>query len=336
MIILDAMEYSSDALAKAAWASAGVVSQGMSYTKTAPNALYPDTGDAEMTNGTVATGDYSDANWTGWAAPADPNVVIDLGASYVLASVRFHFYSAGEFLIGGPLTLKVYGSNNGVDFTSIGSFSVAAGNWPSGDYRGWSNTLSVSGTYRYIRFNFTHTSNWIFLSEIQVNADSIKVYSESSIKDQGSYSLKLVAALTTTLNTTVTRTLSPTFNLSGQDYLKIWVRASRTGTNFKLGIHDSGGTTTESNIAISSADTWELKTIDISAVADANKDAIDSIILTITNADAENTIYLDYLIADTGTYEGVTAGSKVFEAETGEPFLMLTSKMITRIDGEIT
>lgn len=298
MIVLDAMEYSSDALAQAAWASSiAVISQGKSYTKTAPNALYPDSGDAELTNGTVATGDYSDANWTGWAAPVDPNVVIDLGASHVLASVRFHFYSAGVYLIGGPSTLEVYGSNNGVDFTSIGSFSIAAGNWPSGNYLGWSNTLSVSGTYRYIRFNFTHTSKWIFLSEIQINADGIKVYSESSIKQQGSYSLKLVAGQTTSLNATVTRTLSPTFNLSGQDSFKFNVRSTRTGSNFKIGLHDSGGTTTEVTPNIAAADTFQEVTLDLSAVADADKDAIDSIIFTQLNADAETTVRLDWLRA---------------------------------------
>jgi len=32
----------------------------------------------------------------------------------------------------------------------------------------------------------------------------------------------------------------------------------------------------------------------LSAVSDANKDAIDSIIITINNADSANTIYLDY------------------------------------------
>jgi hypothetical protein len=126
-------------------------------------------------------------------------------------------------------------------------------------------------------------------------------YSEPSVVQEGSYALKINCS-TLSLNDTVTKTCSPTWNLSGQNDLKIWVRASRTGTNFKLGIHDSGGTTTESNIAITEADTWELKTIDISAVADADKDAIDSIILTITNADADNTIYLDYLIADNVTF----------------------------------
>jgi hypothetical protein len=135
----------------------------------------------------------------------------------------------------------------------------------------------------------------------------IPVYSEATIKHTGDYSTKIVALQTTSLNKTITRTVSPTINLTDQDNLKIWVRASRTGTNLKIGFHDSGGTTTESNIAISSADTFEEKTIDISTVANANKDAIDSIIITITNADAENTIYLDEMLGyvkDEGTGGG--------------------------------
>ena len=126
----------------------------------------------------------------------------------------------------------------------------------------------------------------------------ITVNSEATIKTKGSYSVKITASQTTSLAGCLIRTVSPTINLADQTSIKLWVRASRTGTNFKLGFHDSGGTTTESDIAITSADTWEEKTIDISAVANANKDAIDSIVLTITNADAENTIYLDYMRAD--------------------------------------
>ncbi len=145
--------------------------------------------------------------------------------------------------------------------------------------------------------------------------NSINRYSESTIKQEGSYSLKLVTTATTSLNVTATKTLSPTYNLSGQNELKIWVRASRTGTNFKLGIHDSGGTTTEVTPNIVAADTFQEVTLDLSSVADADKDAIDSIILTVTNADAENTIYLDYLTADNVTwpdakyvYHGVDRG----------------------------
>lgn len=135
----------------------------------------------------------------------------------------------------------------------------------------------------------------------------IVVSSESSTKKEGSYSLKLVAAQTTSLNNYITRTVSPTINLTDQSSIKLWVYASRIGTNLKIGFHDSGGTTTEGNIEITSANTWEEKTIDISAVDNANKDAIDSIILTVTNADAENTVYIDSLFAYSDG-EGTSAG----------------------------
>ena len=97
---------------------------------------------------------------------------------------------------------------------------------------------------------------------------------------------------------TLTRTVSPTISLSGLDYIGIYVRSSRTGANIKIGFHDSGGTTTEFTITINAADTWELKVLDLSAVTNANKDVIDSITITVTNADADNTFYIDCIYAD--------------------------------------
>jgi len=84
-------------------------------------------------------------------------------------------------------------------------------------------------------------------------------------------------------------------DLSGQTKWKFDMRASRTGSNVKVGIHDAGGTTTETTPNITSADTIQTVEVDISGVADADKNAIDKIIITPTNADSSNTIYLDYL-----------------------------------------
>lgn len=137
-------------------------------------------------------------------------------------------------------------------------------------------------------------------------------YSESTIKTQGSYSLKGVAT-TDALNKTLTRTISSPVDLSGVDTLCFDIYSSRTGSNIKIGIHDSGGTTTEITHSITDADTWETVVWDISAVADANKDAIDSIIVTITNADSANTFYIDNFMSA----ENVTV--------TAEPFIVTTS-----------
>ena len=184
--------------------------------------------------------------------------------------------------------------------------------------------VTLSGTRRYYKtgtgddtltqsVSYTGDANFNSVSALEIISDILTVASESTIKEDGSYSMKVVAPQTTSLNKTLTRTVSPTINLTDQDEIKLWVRASRTGTNFKIGLHDSGGTTTESNIAISSADTFEEKTIDISAVNNVNKDAIDSIVITITNADAENTIYLDLMMGYTEG-EGGDGGGGVSRA----------------------
>jgi len=137
--------------------------------------------------------------------------------------------------------------------------------------------------------------DWIKLGSDFADA-TLQCYSEATIKTQGSYSLKAVAT-TDALNKTLTYTPASAIDLTGQDTIKFDIYSSRTGANIKIGIHDSGGTTTEKTHSISSANTFETDTWDISGVSDANKDAIDQIIVTITNADAANTFYIDNMYA---------------------------------------
>jgi hypothetical protein len=93
----------------------------------------------------------------------------------------------------------------------------------------------------------------------------------------------------------LTKTFSPVKDLSLIKTLRFDFRSSRTGSNITLGIHDSGGTTSEKTIDVTAANTWETQTWDLSSVDSSNKDAIDKLVLTITNADAENTFYIDNL-----------------------------------------
>jgi len=122
--------------------------------------------------------------------------------------------------------------------------------------------------------------------------------SEATIKTQGTYALKSTAPVTTSLNKTLTRMVSPVINLSNKGPVKFDMRASRTGSNIKIGIHDSGGTTTEITPNITSANVYQTVTWDISGVSNANKDVIDQIIVTIVNADASNTFYIDNFFAE--------------------------------------
>jgi len=126
-----------------------------------------------------------------------------------------------------------------------------------------------------------------------IPAPHLQCYSESTIKTQGSYSLKGIAKATDSLNDTLTRTIASPIDLSGIGEVKYGIYSDRTGSNIKIGIHDSGGTTSEHTANISSAGAWETQTWNLSAISNANRDDIDSIIITVVNADADNTFYID-------------------------------------------
>jgi hypothetical protein len=96
----------------------------------------------------------------------------------------------------------------------------------------------------------------------------------------------VVAAITNSSGKTLTRTLVSPLNLSGVNTLKFDIYAERTGSNIKVAIQDTGGTLTEITPNITTMNTWQTVTWDISGVADANKDSIYKIITTILNADA--------------------------------------------------
>jgi len=141
----------------------------------------------------------------------------------------------------------------------------------------------------------THIDYMKIATGLYSPTNNLQSYSESSIKEQGSYSLKAVALITDSLNDTLTKS-GLSIDLTDVDTLTFDARASRTGEQFEVSIHDSGGTTTTKTVNITDIDTWQEVIWDISGVSNANKDDIDEIIIKITNADAENTIYIDNFI----------------------------------------
>lgn len=286
MLNLEKFEYPTEALARAAWvsnfgmdvASGGVASANLE-TQAASNAF-------DNVNSTFW---QKNGGSTGW-------LKYDLGEGNAIACDGYSIYYQNS----AALSVKSWqfqGSNDDTNWVTLDT--QANQTFTIGTKKIY--WFARSAAYRYYRLNITAVNDInTLIHEFEILQQGLSVTTDSSEKEQGSYSLKIVAQ-NTALNKTITRTLSPTWNLSGQTSIKLFLRASRTGSNFKIGFHDSGGTTTEVTPNIASADTFQEVTLDISAVADANKDAIDSIILTITNADAENTIYLDNLYADDGT-----------------------------------
>ncbi len=82
-------------------------------------------------------------------------------------------------------------------------------------------------------------------------------------------------------------------NLSNINYLTFDLRSSRIGQNIKISLHNDNGALTEITPNITEANVFQKTVFDISQVANEDKDSIDSIIITIVNADEDNIFYLD-------------------------------------------
>lgn len=315
MIVLDGMEYATDEATMAAWVgeeSQYPPAQNNTYVKSTTrfnDSYYPHTA-TNPANSLVGN------NISGWVASngtsTNQRFHIDLGEAKVVKKIYYeNYHNSGTGVDSGVKNFTFWGSNEASAFaeltyatntnwtqltTSQTTFDKhVAANTPDPKYITVTNTTA----YRYYAFKFADTygvgDGYMGLRRVELQTQDITAYSESTIKEEGSYSLKLVAPQTTSLNKTITHTCSPTFNLTGQTDFKFNVRSNRTGSNFKIGLHDSGGTTTEVTPNIASADVFQEVTLDLSAVTDSNKDAIDTITYTQLNADAETTLYLDWL-----------------------------------------
>lgn len=160
----------------------------------------------------------------------------------------------------------------GAGYTSGESYS------DSGTGTDWSTPARDNGDLNFKQYYSTY---------------NLEAFSEATIKQQGLTSLKCIAKTPSGASCTLTRTIAVPIDLSSASQFNFDIYASRTGCNISIGIHDAGGTTTSIVPTISTVNTWMTQTVDLSSVAVANKDAIDSIIITILNADADNTFYID-------------------------------------------
>lgn len=172
--------------------------------------------------------------------------------------------------------------------------------------------------YRYYAFKFTDIYGgeiYMGIRRIELQTINLLSFSEDTIVRQGTYSLRVIAITPDSLNDTLTKTVDPTIDLSDKILWKFYIYSNRTGENIKVGIHDAGGTTTETTPDVLSAGEWQKVEVDISGVDNANKDAIDSIIITIVNADADNTFYIDNMFSSLLPIGNMTLVSNSTEAE---------------------
>ncbi len=239
---LDLMEYPDNATAQAAYVTNATLTYGSNiFTGGTPYAdqSYAPSSAALCFDNRWATDDAAwQTNGNFWNGYTSGILKYDLGAGITKIVAKYTIncgYVVGQY---NPTAWTFEGSNNDSDWTTLDTRSGIS--WAS--YEVKSFTFSNSTAYRYYRFYFTAVdgASSCIIYELQSFEAiySLQSYSESTIKTQGSYSLKAIAS-TSALNKTLTRTISSPIDLSGQTKWKFDIRSNRTGSNVKVGLHNA-------------------------------------------------------------------------------------------------
>ncbi len=126
---------------------------------------------------------------------------------------------------------------------------------------------------------------------------------EGTVKKEGTNSLKITGTGALSQNDTITATVTAK-NLSGHHFLGFWIYSTLAGAAVvKIGMGEAGIAEQEFAITIQQANTWQFVYWDISQIADASKDAITKVGITVLTATA-CTIYVDSI----NSYKGVKIG----------------------------
>jgi hypothetical protein len=297
---LDYIEYSTNSSAQLAWISSDAITgyglDECDLTGSPVTAHNEDTPASRAFDDSISGTDY----WNGDGVPGWLKYDFGSGNEKTIARYTITAYSSAGYRAPKDFTFE--GSNNNSDWDILDTQTALS--WGASEKK----TFNISNVtaYRYYRWNITavESSNGILFFEAEMIEETIpnlQCYSESSITNQGSYSLKIIAQQTGSLNDYL-RLIFGTGNnkdLSTYDNIKFDIRASREGTNLQMILHDSGGTTTTNNIEIGTGEsnTWKTITWNISAETGLTIDDIDYIDFKIINADSANTIYLDNIYA---------------------------------------
>lgn len=150
-------------------------SSGAAYTYT--TATY-DGGAGWMTDGNYGYVDGYFRSLYYKATVATFFVRVNLGAQKVLDYVRFamQVHVAGSIL--APTQVVITGSNNDVDYDTLGTF-VQTTDWstaqtyPAGGRM--SDNLTVAGTYQYVKFLWTTADEATSINEVEIYGDDVVV-----------------------------------------------------------------------------------------------------------------------------------------------------------------
>ena len=223
--VIDYMEYSTNALARATYVDS---------VKT----LYSGEIISVAGNPAVASVVFANTSFTG-LTKANGMLKIDLkcdNPSLMSTNAQLELTSSG----GSDHYEWALSDLTGLGITSsYQTFYIPLSNWattPPGE------ELNVSAI-NWIRWYQFTTSGTVTISFRNAYIVPASASSESTIKTQGTYSLKVNAAATISSGATLVRTISSPLNLAGTNTLLFDIYSSRTGSNIKIGIvHSKDGT----------------------------------------------------------------------------------------------
>lgn len=147
-----------------------VISAGKSYTISGNGVGYGSY-TANLTDGKWVDGLTYDSNWFGFLAGDENNtvskvgsVVLDLEDKQDISGVRVKVCNGGESGIAAPLYIKVFGSDDGENFTEICELPI--NDVLNATY--WSAKTLENTSARYLKFDFKLNSAFVFINEIEV------------------------------------------------------------------------------------------------------------------------------------------------------------------------
>jgi len=225
---LDFCEYSSDALAQAAYVTSSsygsdVLTGGTASASSEYSASFPASNAVDGLSDRWLTAVDQDTGW--WK--------YDRGVGNAIVVNKFRYLGYNDNQQIKDFTLQ--GSNNDSDYDTLLTETAASGQ----DWQEW--TFQNVTAYRYYKVVWTSiitTDNYAGAVEMEMMGIDLQSYSEDTIKTQGTYSLKGTALITDSLNDTLTRTIVSPIDLSNQDIIKMDIRASRTGSNIKIAFYN--------------------------------------------------------------------------------------------------
>lgn len=301
--LLDAFEYSTTASLNTAYASSESYGEKLSHDMTSNSLPSLYTATASSTYSTYSAFkafSYNQVSTDYWQANASTGTIQQYTSTYYVPISYVVEAPSANASTYAPKNWTFQCSPDGSTWTTCGTETNQTA-WGDGEQRSYSCS-GVVAQYRYFRLNVSANNGGTYLAvgELYVTGGASYIWCETTTKKQGTYSLRGVATANANGNT-FTRTVSPTVNLSNVNAIFFHLRESVAGANVGINIHDSGGGEATSNYVITSTDTWVWVKFDISAVTNANKDAIDRIRISI-NTVYVNTFYVDNFFVCTNTY----------------------------------